>query len=61
LSSVIAGGPAPLIAAWLLGRYHSGTAIAAFIAFSAVVTLLATAALPDRTNKEIETGARAAR
>ena len=54
LSSVIAGGPAPLVAAWLLGRFHSGTAIAFFILFSAVVSLLATAALPDRTNKDIE-------
>jgi hypothetical protein len=54
LSSVIAGGPAPLVAAWLLGRFHSGTSIAFFILFSAVVSLLATAALPDRTNKDIE-------
>jgi metabolite-proton symporter len=53
LSSVIAGGPAPLVAAWLLGQYHSGMAIAAFMLFSAIVTLLSTAALPDRTNQEI--------
>jgi hypothetical protein len=31
LSSVIAGGPSPLIAAWLLGSYHSDMAIAVFI------------------------------
>jgi len=31
LSSVIAGGPAPLIATCLLGRYHSGTPITLFI------------------------------
>jgi hypothetical protein len=60
LSSVIAGGPAPLVAAWLLGRYHSGMAIAAFILFSAIVSLAATAALPDRTNEEIESDSRAA-
>jgi MFS family permease len=54
LSSVIAGGPAPLVAAWLLGRYNSGMAIAFFILFSAAVSLLATAALPDRTNKDLE-------
>jgi hypothetical protein len=51
---VIAGGPAPLVAAWLLGRFHSGTAIASFILFSAVVPLLATAALPDRTDIEAD-------
>jgi metabolite-proton symporter len=55
LSSVIAGGPAPLIAAWLLGRYHSGMAIATFILVCAIVTLLATAALKDRTNTDIST------
>ena len=55
LSSVIAGGPSPLIAAWLLGRYHSGLAIAVFILFSAIVTLMATALLPDRTNRDLST------
>jgi MFS family permease len=53
LSSVIAGGPAPLIAAWLLGRYHSGTAIAAYILACSVVTLVSTAFLDDYTNKDI--------
>jgi len=53
LSSVIAGGPAPLIATWLFGRTHSGYAVAGFIAFCAVVSLAATAALRDYTNKDI--------
>jgi MFS family permease len=53
LSSVIAGGPAPLIAAWLLGRYHSGMAVAVFILASAVVSVLSAMALTDRTNKEL--------
>ena len=53
LSSVIAGGPAPLIAAWLLGRYQSGTAIAVFILASALVSLFSVMALTDRTNKEL--------
>jgi MFS family permease len=53
LSSVIAGGPAPLIAAWLLGRYQSGMAIAVFILACAIVTLFSTMALTDRTNKEL--------
>lgn len=37
-----------------LGRYRWGRAIAFFILFSAVVSLIATAALPDRTSKDIE-------
>ena len=53
LSSVIAGGPAPLIATWLLGRYHSGTPIAVFILVCAVISLVSTALLPDYTNREM--------
>ncbi len=54
LSSVIAGGPAPLIAAWLLGRYRSAYAIAGYIAFCSVVTLIATSLMTDYTGKDIE-------
>jgi MFS family permease len=53
LSSVIAGGPAPLIAAWLFGTYHSTTAIAIYIAACAVITLVATAFMTDYTGKDI--------
>jgi MFS family permease len=53
LSSVIAGGPAPLVATWLLGTYRSGTAIAVFILFCAIVSLLATWRLTDYTNREL--------
>ena len=53
LSSLIAGGPAPLIASSLLSRYHSATPIAIFIFACAIVTLLATAMLKDNTNKDI--------
>jgi metabolite-proton symporter len=53
LSSVISGGPAPLIATWLLGTYHSGMSIAVFILFCSVVTLLATWRLRDYTNQEL--------
>jgi MFS family permease len=52
LSSVFAGGPAPLVATWLFARYRSGWAIAAFILFCAVVSLLSTALLPDYTGRE---------
>jgi len=53
LSSLVAGGPAPLIAAWLLARYQSGTAIAFYILACSVVTLISTAFLEDYTNKDI--------
>jgi metabolite-proton symporter len=43
LASVIAGGPAPLIAAWLFSQYHSAWPIAWYIAACAIVTLVATA------------------
>ncbi len=52
LSSVIAGGPAPLIATWLLGRYHSGMAIAVFILVCAVISLVSTSMLRDYTNRD---------
>jgi metabolite-proton symporter len=53
LASVIAGGPAPLIAAWLYGTYHSATAIAIYIAVCAVITLIATALMTDYTGRDI--------
>jgi MFS family permease len=52
LSSIIAGGPAPLVATWLLGRYQSGTAIAVFILVCAVISLVSTAMLRDYTNRD---------
>lgn len=53
LSSLIAGGPAPLIASSLVGKYHSATPIALFILGCAVVSLGATAMLRDYTGKDI--------
>jgi len=53
LSSLIAGGPAPLIATSLLREYRSATPIALFILGCAIISLLATAMLKDRTNKDI--------
>ncbi|MBR0694934.1 MFS transporter [Bradyrhizobium lablabi] len=53
LASVIAGGPAPLIAAWLFGTFQSATAIAVYIAVCAVITLIATALMTDYTGKDI--------
>jgi metabolite-proton symporter len=53
LASVIAGGPAPLIATALFAAYHSGYAISIYIAACAVVTLISAAFMPDHTGKDI--------
>ena len=53
LSSLIAGGPAPLIASSLLSRYRSAAPITIFILICSVISLIATAMLTDNTNKEI--------
>jgi metabolite-proton symporter len=53
LASIIAGGPAPLIAAWLFATYHSGYAISIYIALCAVISLVATAMMPDYTGRDI--------
>jgi metabolite-proton symporter len=53
LASVIAGGPAPLIAAWLFGRYQTSYAIAIYIGCCAVISLIATALMTDFTGKDI--------
>jgi MFS family permease len=54
LASVIAGGPAPLIATYLFTEYKSSTAIAGYILVCAIITLAATAGMPDYTGKDIE-------
>jgi len=53
LASVIAGGPAPLIAAALFAKYKSGYAIAGYILVCSIISLIATARLKDYTNKDI--------
>jgi metabolite-proton symporter len=53
LASIIAGGPAPLIATWLYGTFHSSLAIAIYIAICAVITLAATAMMTDYTGRDI--------
>jgi metabolite-proton symporter len=53
LASVIAGGPAPLIATALFAAYHTGYAIAIYIAGCAVVSLFAAGFMPDYTGQDI--------
>jgi hypothetical protein len=53
LASVVAGGPAPMIATALFAAYHTGYAIAIYIALCAVVSLISAAYMPDYTGKDI--------
>jgi metabolite-proton symporter len=53
LASIIAGGPAPLIAAYLFGKFQTPYAIAWYIAACAVVSVIATALMTDWTGKDI--------
>jgi len=53
LASIIAGGPAPLIATALFAAYGSGYAISIYIAACAVVSLISTAFMPDYTGQDI--------
>ncbi|HEX3846227.1 MAG TPA: MFS transporter [Steroidobacteraceae bacterium] len=53
LASLIAGGPAPLIATALFASYRSGYAIAAYIAGCSVVSLVSARLMPDYTGKSI--------
>jgi MFS family permease len=53
LASIIAGGPAPLIATALFAAYHSGYAISVYILACAVISLISTAMMPDYTCADI--------
>ena len=53
LASVIAGGPAPLIATALFAHYQSGYAISVYILACAVVSLISAAFMPDYTGQDI--------
>src|SRR5690349_14189162 len=53
LASIIAGGPAPLIATALFATYHLGYAIAIYIAACAVISLIAVMFMPDYTGQDI--------
>lgn len=53
LASVIAGGPAPLIATALFAAYHTGYAVAIYIAACSIVSLISAAMMPDYTGQDI--------
>jgi MFS family permease len=53
LASIVAGGPAPFIAAALFAAFHSGYAIALYILGCGIVSIVATSLLSDHTNRDI--------
>jgi hypothetical protein len=53
LASVVAGGPAPLVAVFLLHKYDSSLPIALYIIAGAVCTVIATLLLPDAGRAEV--------
>ena len=53
LASIIAGGPAPLIAAALLATFKSGTPIAIYVAICAVIGFLAASFMTEYSRKDI--------
>jgi MFS family permease len=53
LASIVAGGPAPLIAAALFAAYKSSTPVAMYILISAVISLIATLLMPERSRQDI--------
>ena len=53
LASIIAGGPAPLIATALFASYRSPWPIAIFISICALISVIAAALLKDYTNLDI--------
>ncbi|NIH83447.1 MFS transporter [Amycolatopsis granulosa] len=53
LASVFAGGPAPLLATWLLHVTGTPYSISAYVVFSAAVTIVCVALLKDRSRADI--------
>jgi len=53
LASVVAGGPAALVATYLIHQFGTGYAVSAYIAVSALITLAACAALTDYSRSDI--------
>src|SRR5262249_23446623 len=53
LASIIAGGPAPLIATWLYAETKAGYVIAIYIAACAVVSVVSAAMMPDYTGRDL--------
>jgi MFS family permease len=52
-ASIIAGGPAPLVATYLVNRFHSSLPVAIYLGLCAVVSFVATLGLKDNRARDI--------
>jgi MFS family permease len=52
-ASIIAGGPAPLIATWLLATFLTGTAISWYIALCALIAFTATLFMTEYSGRDV--------
>jgi MFS family permease len=53
LASIIAGGPAPIVAAWLFSIYKTGTSIALYISICSLIGFVATLFMTEYSDKDI--------
>jgi metabolite-proton symporter len=53
LASIIAGGPAPIVAAWLFSIYKTGSSIAIYILVCALIGFIATLFMTEYSHKDI--------
>jgi hypothetical protein len=53
VASIVAGGPATIIATALFANYQSGYAVAVYIAACAFISLVAARLMPDYAGKDI--------
>lgn len=53
LASITAGGPAPIVAVWLYGRYGTSLAVATYVALTGLVSFISVWFLPDRSGEEL--------
>jgi MFS family permease len=54
LASITAGGPAPIVAAYLFAQYGTSMAIAVYIIVCALISVASAAVLHDRTTADID-------
>ncbi|MDP4006952.1 MFS transporter [Methylobacterium sp. NEAU K] len=52
LASLTSGGPAPIIATWLMHTYGTSTAISCYLAIIAAISLISAALLKDRSKED---------
>ncbi len=53
LASIIAGGPAPLVATWLLATFHTGMVVSWYIAVCAIISFVATLYMTEYSRRDI--------